>query len=121
MSVVFGGRRPPLQIGNSKSWPLEGNLGGAKLTCVTASKTAAGMKRFVPAVLFVPIFTEGNKGNEDENKSLFSSFPLCETIRSGCFLFPFHCGGIFATARGAVALGAMKQGLLRGFDVGVLA
>jgi hypothetical protein len=48
------------------AWPLEGNLGGAKLTCVTASKTSAGMKRFVPAVLFVPIFTEVNKENEDE-------------------------------------------------------
>jgi hypothetical protein len=24
------------------------------------------VKRFVPAVLFVPIFTEENKGNEDE-------------------------------------------------------
>jgi hypothetical protein len=31
-------------------------LGGAKLTCVTASKTAAGASRtLVPAVLFVPM------------------------------------------------------------------
>jgi len=67
------------------------------------------------------MFTEGNKGNEDENKSLFSSFALCETIRSGCFSCLFHRGGVFTPARGAIALGAMKQSLLRRFHVGLFA
>jgi hypothetical protein len=33
----------------------------------------------------------------------------------------FYRGIVFATARGAVALGSMKQGLLRRFYVGLLA
>src|ERR1039458_1563957 len=41
-----------------------------------------------------------------------------ETWSCSC---PFHRGSVFATARGAVALGAMKKCLLRRFHVGLLA
>ena len=53
-------------------------------------------------------FSNGIRGTFSRNQWLY-------------LLLLFHRGGVFATARGAVALRAMKQGLLRRFHVGFFA